>query len=211
MSLFQRRPQTSNPLSYTTFSLNKTLLLVGLGNPGEEYERTRHNIGFICVDEFAAKNNFDPWTNKKDLKCMLTQTNMGDTRVILCKPQTFMNLSGEAVQAVAHFYKIDNSQIVVVHDELDINFGQIRMRVGGSAAGNNGIKSVSQHMGENYGRVRVGIGPKAHEQMDAADFVLQNFTRDQQDKLPALTREVGAVLSEYAYGSPVAAETRSFL
>jgi PTH1 family peptidyl-tRNA hydrolase len=149
MALFQRRPQLSNPLSYTTFSLNKTLLIVGLGNPGDEYTRTRHNVGFMCVDDFAGKNSFDPWMHKKDLKCDLTQATMGDTRVILCKPQTFMNLSGEAVQAVSHFYKLRNDQIVVVHDELDVNFGQIRMRVGGSAAGNNGVKSVSQHLGED--------------------------------------------------------------
>jgi peptidyl-tRNA hydrolase, PTH1 family len=211
MALFQRRPQVSNPLSYTTFSLNKTLLIVGLGNPGEEYARNRHNAGFICVDEFAAKNSFDPWMHKKDLKCELTQAIIGDTRVILCKPQTFMNLSGEAVQAVQHFYKITNEQTVVVHDELDINFGQVRCRVGGSPAGNNGIKSVSQHIGEDYGRVRIGIGPKKPEQIDSADFVLQDFSKAEQAKLSAMAREVGAILSEYAYGSPVAAETRSFL
>jgi PTH1 family peptidyl-tRNA hydrolase len=211
MALFQNRPQTSNPLSYTTLSLNKTLLIIGLGNPGEEYELTRHNAGFICVDDFAHKNSFDPWVGKKDLKCTLTQATMGDTRVILCKPQTFMNLSGEAVQAVMHFYKISNDQIVVVHDELDINFGQIRMRIGGSAAGNNGIKSVSQHIGEDYGRVRIGIGPKVPEQMDTADFVLQDFSKDQRSQLPALKQEVSALLSEYAYGGSVVAETRSFL
>jgi PTH1 family peptidyl-tRNA hydrolase len=211
MSLFQRRPQTSNPLSYTTFSLNKTLLIVGLGNPGQEYVGNRHNVGFLCIDAFAHKNSFDPWMHKKDLKCDITQATLGDTRVILVKPQTFMNLSGEAVQAVQHFYKLTNEQTVVIHDELDINFGQIRMRVGGSAAGNNGVKSVSQHIGENYGRVRIGIGPKMPEQMDTADFVLQDFNKAEQEAFPAFLREVGALLSEYAYGSPVTAETRSFL
>lgn len=211
MALFQKRPQLSNPLQYTTLSLNKTLLIVGLGNPGDEYAGTRHNVGFMGVDEFARKNSFDPWTNKKDLKCELAQTTLGDTRVILCKPQTFMNLSGEAVQAVQHFYKLNNAQTIVVHDELDINFGQIRMRVGGSAAGNNGIKSVSQHIGEDYGRVRIGIGPKKPEQMDTADFVLQDFGKTEKEKLPAMLREVNAILSEYAYGSTVTAETRSFL
>ncbi|HSX05469.1 MAG TPA: aminoacyl-tRNA hydrolase [Candidatus Saccharimonadales bacterium] len=211
MALFQKRPQVTNPLSYTTYSLTKTLLIVGLGNPGEDYAATRHNVGFMCVDEFARKNTFEPWVHKKDLKCELTQANLGDARVILVKPQTFMNLSGEAVQAVRHFYKLSNQQTIVVHDELDINFGQIRMRVGGSPAGNNGIKSVSQHIGEDYGRVRIGIGPKTPEQMDTADFVLQDFSRAAQEKLPAMIREVCAVLSEYAYGSPVTAETRSFL
>jgi PTH1 family peptidyl-tRNA hydrolase len=211
MALFQKRPQATNPLHYSTFGLNKTLLIVGLGNPGEEYAGTRHNVGFMCLDEFARKNNFDPWVAKKDLKCELAQATLGDTRVILCKPQTFMNLSGEAVRAVQHFYKLSNQQTIVVHDELDINFGQLRMRVGGSSAGNNGVKSVSQHIGEDYGRVRVGIGPKTPEQIDTADFVLQDFGKQQQEHLPAMKREVGAILSEYAYGSAVTAETRSFL
>jgi peptidyl-tRNA hydrolase, PTH1 family len=211
MALFQKRPEVQNPVQYATLGLNKTLLLVGLGNPGEEYASTRHNAGFICIDDFARKNSFDPWIAKKDLKCELTQATLGDTRVILCKPQTFMNLSGEAVQAVMHFYKLNNQQVIVVHDELDIHFGQIRMRVGGSPAGNNGIKSVSQHIGETYGRVRIGIGAKTPEQMDTADFVLQDFSKAEQEKLPAMTREVSALLSEYAFGSPVVAETRSFL
>jgi len=211
MALFQKRPQVSNPVQYATVGLNKTLLIVGLGNPGAEYARNRHNVGFMCLDDFARKNSFDPWVAKKDLQCQLAQTTLGDTRVFLCKPQTFMNLSGKAVQAVMHFYKINLGQLVVVHDELDVDFGQIRMRVGGSSAGNNGIKSVSKHVGEGYGRVRVGIGPKVPEQIDAADFVLQDFTAAQQAELPAMLREVGALLSEYAYGSPVTAETRSFL
>jgi PTH1 family peptidyl-tRNA hydrolase len=211
MALFQKRPQVSNPVQYATVGLNKTLLIVGLGNPGEEYADTRHNVGFMCLDAFARKNSFDPWMRKKDLQCELTQATLGDTRIFLCKPQTFMNLSGEAVQAVQHFYKLNNTQLIVVHDELDINFGQLRMRVGGSPAGNNGIKSVSQHVGEDYGRVRIGIGPKRPEQMDAADFVLQDFSKAEQAELPALLRETNALLSEYAYGSPVSAETHSFL
>ncbi|HSX30694.1 MAG TPA: aminoacyl-tRNA hydrolase [Candidatus Saccharimonadales bacterium] len=211
MALFQKRPQVSNPVQYATVGLNKTLLFVGLGNPGAEYEGSRHNAGFMCLDDFAKRNSFDPWLAKKDLKCELTQATLGDTRVILCKPQTFMNLSGEAVQAVMHFYKLHNAQLVVVHDELDVNFGQIRMRAGGSPAGNNGVKSVSQHIGEDYGRLRIGIGPKTPEQMDTADFVLQDFSAAEQAKLPAMLREVGAILSEYAYGSSFTPETRSFL
>ncbi len=211
MALFQKRPDVGSRINYTTFGLNKTLLIVGLGNPGEEYGGTRHNVGFMCVDEFARLNSFDPWINKKDQKCLSTSATLGDTKVLLCKPTTFMNLSGEAVQAVTHFYKISAENVIVVHDELDVNFGQLRMRSGGSAAGNNGIKSVSQQIGEEYGRVRVGIGPKKPEQIDAADFVLQDFSKEEQKALPELTREVSAILSEYAYGSSVTAETRSFL
>jgi PTH1 family peptidyl-tRNA hydrolase len=211
VALFQKRPQLDKPISFTTVGLNKSLLIVGLGNPGEEYEGSRHNAGFMCLDYFAQKNDFGSWHLKGDLKSHITTQTLGDTRVILCKPQTFMNLSGEAVQAVQHFYKLNNLQTVVVHDELDVNFGQIRMRVGGSSAGNNGIKSVTQHIGEDYARVRVGIGPKTPEQIDTADFVLKDFTKTEQEKMSALLREVGAVLSEYSYGATFNAETRSFL
>jgi PTH1 family peptidyl-tRNA hydrolase len=165
----------------------------------------------MCLDYFAEKNDFASWHLKKELKCEITTQTLGDARVMLCKPQTFMNLSGEAVQAVQHFYKIDNAHTIVVHDELDVNFGQLRVRTGGSSAGNNGIKSITQHVGEDYSRVRVGIGPKHPEQIDAADFVLQDFDKTEQGKLTAMQREVAALLSEYAYGSQVMAETRSYL
>jgi PTH1 family peptidyl-tRNA hydrolase len=212
MALFQRRPQTSNPLSYTTIGLNKNLLIVGLGNPGKEYDGTRHNIGFECLDAFVDKTTeMGQWVDKKDLKCLMSTGQMGETRVIAIKPTTYMNLSGEAVQAVSHFYKIHPDQIVVLHDELDINFGQIRTRKGGSAAGHNGIKSVTQHFGEDYGRVRIGIGPKVPEQIDSADFVLQKFSREEQSHMPELTREVNAILSELIFGTPIAADTRNFL
>jgi PTH1 family peptidyl-tRNA hydrolase len=212
MALFQRRPQTSNPLSYTTIGLNKNLLIVGLGNPGKEYDLTRHNVGFLCVDDFVSKTaDMGQWVDKKDLKCLLSTGQLADTRIFAVKPATFMNLSGEAVQAISHFYKIHPDQIIVVHDELDIDFGQIRLRKGGSAAGHNGIKSVSQHIGEEYGRVRIGIGPKTPEQIDSADFVLQKFSKEEQGHLGELSREVTAILSELAYGAELNAETRSFL
>lgn len=212
MGLFQNRPQTSNPLSYTTVGLNKNLLIVGLGNPGREYDGTRHNIGFVCLDSFVGKSSdMGPWAEKKDLKCIISSGQMGETRVIAIKPTTFMNLSGEAVQAVAHFYKIHPDQIVVVHDELDINFGQIRLRRGGSAAGHNGIKSVSHLVGEDYGRVRIGIGPKVPEQIDSADFVLQKFSAEELSHMEELTREVNAILSELVYGAELLPETRNFL
>lgn len=210
MALFQRREHAKEAPLYTV-GLNKTILVVGLGNPGGEYDGTRHNIGFSCVDFFATSQEFDPWITKKDLKCLLTSKMLGSVRVICIKPTTFMNLSGEAVLATAQFYKIPNSQIVAIHDELDIPFGQIRTRVGGGSAGHNGIKSVSQVMGENYGRIRIGIGPKEPEQMDSADFVLARFNADQQANIPALHKETTAILTEYIYGDNLPHETRDFL
>lgn len=210
MALFQKRPDYGSNLSFTSYGMHKSLIIVGLGNPGKEYDKTRHNVGFMCVDAFHASNDMPAWMSKKDLKATVSVGTVGDTRVILCKPQTYMNNSGEAVQAIAQFYKVGAENIVVIHDELDVEFGQIRVRTGGSSAGHNGIKSIAQHVHESFGRIRVGIGPKEPEQIDSADFVLQKFNPDQEKELPKMTREVVALLSEYTYGSPVTAETRSF-
>lgn len=192
-----------------TLGLNKTVLIVGLGNIGKKYESTRHNIGFACVDAVANTLEADAWTEKKDLKAHITQKMVNDTRVILIKPTTLMNNSGEAVQAVSHFYKIAPDAILVVHDELDIPFGQIRTRVGGSAAGNNGIKSIIQHCGEQFGRVRIGIGSETKS--DASDFVLAKFSAEESQELPALIKETTAIITEYIYAGKLTAETRSFL
>jgi PTH1 family peptidyl-tRNA hydrolase len=209
----QKRPQVGNPTMFYTVGLNKTILLVGLGNPGPEYLNTRHNAGFICLDSFVdATTEMEGWMVKKDLKCEISTGRIGDARVIAIKPTTFMNLSGEAVQATSQFYKIDTANILVLHDELDIDFGQIRLRIGGSAAGHNGIKSVSQHLGEDFGRIRIGIGPKQPTQIKSEDFVLQKFSEAEQAQLPNMKREVNAILSEYVYGSQVLPnETRNFI
>lgn len=212
MSLFQRKPQTSDPAMFYSVGLNKTVLLVGLGNPGKEYDLTRHNAGFLCLDDFVDKTDgMESWVEKKSLKCLISAGRVGEARVIAIKPTTFMNLSGEAVQAVLNFYKLSNENIVVVHDELDIDFGQIRLRSGGSAAGHNGIKSVSQHIGEDYGRIRIGIGPKKPVRIKSEDFVLQKFSAEQQEQLGNLKQEVSAVLSEFVFGNQLPTETRSFL
>ena len=211
MALFQKRPQVGENIQFYTLGQNKTILIVGLGNIGKQYDNTRHNIGFAAIDHFASSNDFPAWIEKKDLKAFFSSSTLGDTRVILIKPTTFMNLSGESVQATAAFYKIDPAKIIVVHDELDIPFGQIRTRIGGSAAGHNGIKSVTQYIGEQYGRVRIGIGPKDHQAQDSADFVLARFSKDQESHMGNLLRESSAILSEYAYGGELLAETRNFI
>jgi PTH1 family peptidyl-tRNA hydrolase len=212
MSWMTQRPQTSDPTNYYTVGLNKSILLVGLGNPGKEYEGTRHNAGFICLDEFVSRTGeMEKWVQKKDLKCLLSTGRIGDSRVFAVKPATFMNLSGEAAQAVASFYKIPPDQICVIHDELDIDFGQIRLRKGGSAAGHNGVKSVIQHLGEDFSRIRIGVGPKTPEKIKSEDFVLQKFSEEQQAQLPNMQREVIAILNEYLYGAELPHETRNFL
>jgi PTH1 family peptidyl-tRNA hydrolase len=212
MAWLVTRPQVSDPTMFYTLGLNKTVLIVGLGNPGKEYDLTRHNVGFTCIDSFVANSEeMDEWVIKKDFKCQVSSGRIGECRVICVKPTTFMNLSGEAVQAISDFYKIRGDNILVVHDELDINFGQIRLRLGGSDAGHNGIKSVSKHIGKDYGRVRVGIGPKAPVKINSEDYVLQKFSKEQLDQLPNLTKEVSAILSEYIYGNGLPSDTRNFL
>ena len=213
MGLFQRRPQVSDPITmhYTT-GMDKTVLLVGLGNPGKEYDGTRHNIGFACLDAFVAKTEgMGEWTDKKSLKCKLVSGQVGATRVYAIKPETFMNSSGEAVQAVAAYYKIPLEKIIIIHDELDVKFGNIRTRTGGSSAGHNGVKSVTQHIGEDTGRIRIGIGPKKPTQMDSSDFVLAKFGTKEIEQLPNVKREVTAILSEYLFGIKLPTETRDFL
>lgn len=214
MSLFQRKSNISDPVQmmYSVSGLHKTVLLVGLGNPGKEYDGTRHNIGFAVLDALVAKaDELGEWSDKSSLKCQMVMGQLGQTKVIAIKPTTFMNNSGEAVQAVAAYYKIPPSSIILIHDELDVKFGSIRTRTGGSSAGHNGVKSVTQHLGEDTGRIRIGIGPKKPAQMDSSDFVLAKFSATEQKQLPNLYRETNAILSEYIYGNTLTTETRSFL
>lgn len=211
MGLFQRQPINNSQPLYT-IGEQKTLLIVGLGNVGIKYKETRHNIGFAVVDHFADKQRFDSWVVKKQLHCEQVAHIIGNARVILAKPTTFMNDSGRAVQALQRFYRIDNSSTLVVYDELDIDFGQIRTRIGGSAAGHNGVKSLIKHIGEDFARVRIGIGPKTPPQADSTDFVLGKFDTKQEKQLPLLLQETNAILSEYCFSSgQLPAETRSFL
>lgn len=209
MALFQKKQQAEMSAPFYSIGMEKTILIVGLGNPGSDYKDTRHNIGFEAVQTFAEKNEFPAWATKKDLKCILTSHTLGNTRVIIVKPLTFMNLSGEAVQAVQRFYKLNNGVTLVIHDELDIPFGQIRTRIGGSDAGNNGIKSIIQHCGAEFGRVRIGI--KTDTPLESADFVLAKFNSEEQSQLPNLLKETSAILSEYVYGGHLPHETRSFI
>lgn len=211
MALFRKRPDAGNTQPVYTLGAHKTLLIVGLGNIGNQYEGTRHNIGFACLDDIRQRLEFDNWMVKKDLRCHLAIQTLGESRIILCKPTTQMNLSGDAVQAVSHFYNIPADQIVCVHDELDIAFGNIRTRMGGGAAGHNGIKSISAQIGEGYGRVRIGIGPKPNEHIDSADFVLAKFNKTEQQQMKNLLQETTAIISEYIYSTQLSTETRQFI
>jgi PTH1 family peptidyl-tRNA hydrolase len=212
MALFIKKPQTNDNKPFYTLSLSKTFLIVGLGNIGKEYNGTRHNIGFETVDHLVKNHSeFQDWQNKTNLKCHFSTGQFGENRVIVIKPTTLMNLSGQTAKLVTDFYKIPASSVVVIHDELDIDFGQIRARLGGNSAGHNGIKSVINAIGDNFGRIRIGIGPKKPEQIDSADFVLAKFSKDELTNINTLCSEVDAMVIEYIYSGKLNEETRSFL
>ncbi|MFA7188105.1 MAG: aminoacyl-tRNA hydrolase [Alphaproteobacteria bacterium] len=151
---------------------NKPILIVGLGNPGSTYLRTRHNVGFMAVDALAGKDAV--W--KKEKNALTTKSE----NMIFAKPQTFMNLSGLAVQALMTFYKIPLENMVVVHDDVDLKLGDIREKIGGGSAGHNGIKSIDAAVGPDYHRIRIGVGRGA-QPIDTADWVLGRFSSDEQE------------------------------
>lgn len=209
MALFQKKPVVGTSLPLYTLGANKSVLIIGLGNEGKRYESTRHNAGFTAVDYFARTNDFPQWVAKKDLKCHLSMANLGDNRVILVKPTTLMNGSGEAAQAVQHFYKLRNQDTLAVYDELAIPFGQLRTRIGGSDAGHNGVKSLIAHIGNDFGRLRIGIGNAVAEKADTSDFVLGKFTKDEQTSLQAIHKEAAAIITEYIFSGSLPHQTRS--
>jgi PTH1 family peptidyl-tRNA hydrolase len=213
MALFTKKTaETSSNIPMYTVGSQTTLLIVGLGNPGKEYNGTRHNVGFDCIDAFVeAHEEFSSWIGHKDQQYVQTSAIFGGTRVIVIKPTTFMNLSGEAVRAVQHFYKIPIINTVVVYDELDIDFGQIRIRSGGESAGHNGIKSIIAQTDDSFGRIRIGINSPTRTKNDEKDFVLKKFSADEQKQLPSLKREIDSLLIEYIYRGNLLPETRSFL
>lgn len=164
-------------------------LIVGLGNPGEEYLKHRHNVGFQCLTFLAERHGLR--FGDKQHKARIATGNIAGERVALAKPFTFMNNSGQAVAALVRWYKLDPAtQLLVVHDDLDLPFGTLRLRADGSAGGQNGIKSIIQLLGtQQFARARVGIG-RPPQGWDSKDYVLGNWSREQADKLPLLYARV---------------------
>ncbi len=158
-------------------------LIIGLGNVGKQYADTRHNVGFLVADEFAKVNAFPEWQEKTKSKALVSEDFLNGKKVILAKPTTFMNLSGESVRTLKDFYKLSNNDIFVVHDELDLPFGTIKEKQGGGSAGNNGLKSIIAHIGEDFHRVRIGIKNDLAQKIDAADFVLAKFSAEEKKQL----------------------------
>lgn len=163
-------------------------LIVGLGNPGPQYETTRHNVGFMVADVLAARIGAKFSSHKKS-NSDVVQARSNDRPIVIAKPRTFMNLSGQPVAALARFFSVEPANIVVVHDELDIDFGAIRLKLGGGEGGHNGLRSISQHLStKDYLRVRVGVG-RPPGRMDPASYVLKPFSSAERKDLGVICEE----------------------
>jgi peptidyl-tRNA hydrolase, PTH1 family len=168
------------------------LLIVGLGNPGSKYAMTRHNIGFMAVDSIAHDHGFSRWSSK--FKAEIAEGEIAGEKIILMKPQTFMNLSGESVGEAMHFYRLQPAQILVIHDELDLPPGKIRIKTGGGAGGHNGLKSIDGRCTKEYRRLRLGIGHPGDKDR-VASYVLEAFEKDERTWLEPLLDAITSHIS----------------
>jgi PTH1 family peptidyl-tRNA hydrolase len=166
-------------------------LIVGLGNIGREYEKTRHNIGFIAIDKILQKHKFSK-IDKKQFKGELFKSD----NYLFLKPSTYMNLSGESVSAVKNFYKIDNNDIIIIHDDLDLKLGALKFKRGGGNAGHNGLKSIDTHIGNDYHRIRIGIGRPDNRDI-VIDFVLGKFRVEELEKLDLTLQNVEKAIFDW--------------
>ena len=159
-------------------------LFVGLGNPGTKYALNRHNIGFMAVDEIARRHGFAPW--RRRFQGMTSEGTLDQEKVVLLRPETFMNDSGRAVQEAANFFKLGADEIVVFQDELELPPAKVRVKIGGGIAGHNGLRSISEHIGNDYRRVRIGIGHPGHKDL-VEHYVLSDFAKSERASVEALT------------------------
>ncbi len=163
------------------------LLFVGLGNPTPDSENNRHNVGFKIID--SINNEFGLSKQKPKFKGLLTTGNIGKEKVYAIKPLTFMNNSGVCIRELIEYFKIDVEDIIVFHDDLDVEFGKIKAKFGGSSAGHNGIASIDKFIGKDYSRVRIGIG-KPKSNIEVSDYVLQNFDEDESVGIKKISKDI---------------------
>ena len=164
-------------------------IIVGLGNPGSKYETTRHNIGFISIDYLSMKHNIP--VNRLGFKSLYGQGTIGGEKVLLVKPQTFMNLSGQTVQEIVSFYKVDHSNVIVICDEFNLPLGKIRIRPSGSDGGHNGMKNIIYLLNDNkFPRIRIGLGKPENPNKPMMDFVLEKFSKEEIEILTESVKDV---------------------
>lgn len=170
-------------------------LVVGLGNPGLQYENTRHNVGFMSVDLFADCLSFS--FNKNKMDALIGETKIKDSKILVIKPQTYMNNSGSAVTKIAHFYKIPIDRIIVIHDDISLDIGKLRMRRKGSDGGQKGMRDIIELFGnDNIMRIKIGVGAKPHPDYDLADWVLSRFKAEEKENLDSALKKSNLALKE---------------
>lgn len=174
-------------------------IIVGLGNPGKEYENTRHNVGSRFVSSYASAHDAI-LQQKSKYRAEVAELSLAGEKVVLATPTTYYNDSGESVQSIAAFYKVAPEDILVVHDELALPFGTVRTRFGGSDAGNNGVKSLNTHIGEGTARIRVGVYNDLRDRINDADFVLSRFTSAEHDQLTKMETTIHHCIDAFIRG-----------
>jgi PTH1 family peptidyl-tRNA hydrolase len=182
-------------------------LIAGLGNPGREYHWTRHNLGFLLLDELAREHRIP--LDRRGLKSVYGRGRMARGEVILAKPQTYMNLSGEAVQRLLHFFKIPTQELIVLHDDLDLPWGKIRIRIGGSSGGHRGILSIQESLGsEGFVRLKIGIGRPPIPGRDPSDYVLDPLPEEKKEELAAILKRAAEAVETILARGPQEAMSR---
>jgi peptidyl-tRNA hydrolase, PTH1 family len=171
-------------------------IIVGLGNPGKDYEKTRHNAGFWVIDAFAESLSVE-WTTSRSHKALIAKTTTGDEKIILVKPQTFMNLSGETTLSIMQYFKIDSQDVLIVHDELDLQPGCFTFTDGGSAAGHNGIKSIYELCGNKFPRLRIGIGRPPTPGPEPKQWVLEKPVSDDKKLLKEVIKDSNSAILDW--------------
>ncbi len=174
-------------------------LFVGLGNPGSEYKGNRHNTGFMAADELVRRYNFSSWRSRFNAET--AEGEIGGEKVLLIKPQTFMNNSGESVYAAMSFYKLPVGNIVVFHDEMDVPVGKVKAKIGGGAGGHNGLRSIDSRCGTDYARVRIGIGHPADRSL-VVPYVLSNFSKEEKNILETEFEDIAEAAPYLITGGP---------
>lgn len=170
----------------------KMFLIVGLGNPGKEYENTRHNVGFMTVDALAGEYGFAPFKSKFD--GVIAEGKIEGEKVYILKPHTYMNLSGNSVVKAANFYKILPENIIVIHDDMDLPVGKIKAKLGGGAGGHNGLKSIDATITPNYNRIRIGVGHAKEKGAEVINYVLSGFGKEDKNKLNEVIETVAKTI-----------------
>jgi PTH1 family peptidyl-tRNA hydrolase len=185
--------------------VDRTFLIVGLGNPGSTYQGNRHNIGFMVLDRLLSSHGDNRWQER--FKGQHARLRMGDAELVLLKPRTFMNLSGQSVSAARAFYKCEVPRILVVHDDIDLAFGVLRLKTGGGTGGHKGIESMKKELGDaGFHRLRIGVGRPVHG--DVSDFVLKDFSLDERGELQNVVGEACEAIEEVVRSGMTAAMNR---